>query len=274
VIPTALAEQLIRGLADLLRVSFRSPTPGMEHVIDDLLAEDGALYKGPYVSLGLPFSAGEPAAGERFPGVPLGFTPHAHQVRAFDRLGARRKLSTLVATGTGSGKTESFLVPILAHCLEEAEAGTPGVKAVLVYPMNALATDQAGRIARMTWARPALKGRLRAGLYIGESKHGRRTPEVAMGERHVVTDRRALQDDPPDLLLTNYKMLDYLLLRPQDRRIWRHNGRGVLRFLVVDELHTFDGAQGTDLACLIRRLRRRLQADDGSLCCDVGDPRR
>jgi DEAD/DEAH box helicase domain-containing protein len=262
VIPSALAGQLGRGLADFLRFSFWSSTPGMGRVIDDLLAQPGGLLKGPYLSLKLPF---RPGSNPRFfPEVPLAFMPHEHQERAFGRLGGRRKLSTLVATGTGSGKTEAFLLPILDHC--RAEAGTPGVKAILIYPMNALATDQAARIAATIHGNDRLRGRVSAGLYIGEDRGGA-VGETAMGPTAVITDRATMQATPPDILLTNYKMLDYLLLRPRDQGIWQHNARGALRFLVVDEIHTFDGAQGTDLACLIRRLKRRLQVDDGSLCC-------
>ena len=83
----------------------------------------------------------------------------------------------------------------------------------------------------------------------------------------MVTDRDTLRERPPDILLTNYKMLDYLLVRPFDFRLWRHNRPDTLRYLVVDELHTFDGAQGTDLACLIRRLRMRLGASRDTLIC-------
>ncbi len=72
---------------------------------------------------------------------------------------------------------------------------------------------------------------------------------------------------PPDILLTNYKMLDYLLIRPRDRQLWEHNGPTTLRYVVVDELHTFDGAQGTDLALLLRRLRARLHTPAGHLIC-------
>ena len=156
-----------------------------------------------------------------------------------------RWCSTLVATGTGSGKTECFLLPILDHCLRD---NRPGVKAILIYPMNALATDQAGRIARLIHNAPALRG-VRAGLYVGGEGDAHR----AMGPGHLITDRGRMRREPPDILLTNYKMLDYLLLRPEDQGVWQHNAPGVLRSLVVDELHTFDGAQGTDLACLIRR---------------------
>lgn len=262
-IPSALTGQLEQGLADFLRFSFWSSTPGMEHVVDDLLAEPGALLKGPYVSLKLPFVTGKDPAF--FPDVPLDFLPYLHQEQAFARLGGRRKLSTLIATGTGSGKTESFLLPILDHCL--ADAGQPGVKAILIYPMNALATDQAGRIARLIHGNDKLRGKVTAGLYIGESRKKGARGETRMGPQTVITDRATMQDAAPNILLTNYKMLDYLLLRPQDQKVWQHNTRGTLRFLVVDEIHTFDGAQGTDLACLLRRIKRRLQVDDGSLCC-------
>lgn len=266
-IPAAVAWQLRQGLSDYLRYAFRSRTPGMTAVIDDLLAEPEALLKGPYVSLGLPFAPG--SATEPFPKVPLGFTPYLHQQLAFDRLGGRRKHNTLVATGTGSGKTECFLWPILDLC--RRRIGKPGIKAILVYPMNALATDQARRIAMAIHDTPALKGKVRAGLFIGQGgvtgKPGTQSGRAQMGPVDVITDRDTMRADPPDILLTNYKMLDYLLLRPADRGLWQHNKRERLRYLVVDELHTFDGAQGTDLACLIRRLKHRLEVDDGSLCC-------
>jgi len=262
--PTALGQQLEHGIRDFLRYSFWSSTPGMEHVVEDLVSTPDALVKGPYVSLKLPFVRG--SSPDFFPDVPLGFTPHAHQERAFERLGGlQRKRSTLVATGTGSGKTESFLLPILDHCLRES--GSPGVKAILIYPMNALATDQALRIAKLVHRNERLQGSVRAGLYIGERPGTSGGTKRAMGPTTVITDRESMKLDPPDILLTNYKMLDYLLLRPGDQGVWRHNHRGTLKFLVVDEIHTFDGAQGTDLACLVRRLKRRLQVDDGSLCC-------
>ena len=82
----------------------------------------------------------------------------------------------------------------------------------------------------------------------------------------VITCKATLRETPPDILLTNYKMLDYLLIRPRDQPLWRFNSPGLWRYLVVDELHTFDGAQGTDLACLIRRLRDRLQAGPELAC--------
>ncbi|MFW6023722.1 MAG: helicase-related protein, partial [Myxococcota bacterium] len=79
-----------------------------------------------------------------------------------------------------------------------------------------------------------------------------------MGPGHVIDMRKQLLLDPPDVLLTNYKMLDFLLLRPKDRALWAKNGPDTLRYVVIDELHTYDGAQGTDVACLLRRLSARL----------------
>lgn len=83
----------------------------------------------------------------------------------------------------------------------------------------------------------------------------------------LISDKATLRLSPPDILLTNYNMLDYLLIRPEDRTLWLQNGPDTLRFLVVDELHTFDGAQGSDLACLIRRLKARLAIEPEFLCC-------
>lgn len=260
-IPSALVAQLEQGLRDFLLSSFSSTTPGFDTAIRRLLDEHGRLVKGPYVQVALPFVRG--ARPDWFPKVPLPFTPHAHQELAFARLGATTKRSTLIATGTGSGKSESFLWPILAHC--EAHAAEPGIKAILIYPMNALASDQALRIARAIEGNPSLRGKVRAGLYIGDD--GDSQAHGTMGPDHVITDRSVLKQQPPDILLTNYKMLDYLMVRPRDRHLWKGSTTGSVRFLVVDELHTFDGAQGTDLACLIRRLKARLHVEPGQLCC-------
>ncbi|HEY1914281.1 MAG TPA: DEAD/DEAH box helicase [Streptosporangiaceae bacterium] len=161
----------------------------------------------------------------------------------------RRRLSsfdheaqpTLVTTGTGSGKTEAFLIPVLDHCRRARQAGHPGVKAVLLYPMNALATDQSLRINDLL-NHPALQD-VTAGLYIGE------TPDTAYSR--VLTERSEIRSQRPDILITNYKMLDLLLQRGDDLPLWQDAD---LAYVVVDEFHTYDGAQGTDVAMLLRRL--------------------
>ena len=265
-IPSVVASEVTRALRDFLTTGFGPSNPELASVVDDFLADPANLVKGPYLSIALPFRRA-PEGGEPFPEVPLGFIPYRHQRTAFSRLSAGTGRSTVIATGTGSGKTECFLYPILDHCREQAESPggrREGIKAILIYPMNALATDQARRIAETVHGTPSLRGRVSAGLYVGE---GERSPHTTMGPDHVTTDRATLRERPPDILLTNYKMLDFLLMRPIDHRLWRLNGPEALRYLVVDELHTFDGAQGTDLACLVRRLRSRLQATRERLIC-------
>ena len=265
-LPSVVASELEQVAADAIRTAFHPTTPGFRGLIDRFLAEREQLLKGPYVSVALPFHQG--SGRNWFPEIPLPFPPYRHQEKAFERLLPGSPRNTLVATGTGSGKTECFLLPLLEHCRQQHAQGQRGIKAILIYPMNALATDQARRIADLIHTTPALAG-LRAGLYIGATDD---TPTAAMSATSVITDKDALHKAPPDILLTNYKQLDYLLLQPQVQSLWEHNGRlpdgsSTLRYLVVDEFHTFDGAQGTDLACLIRRLRDRLQCPGEELVC-------
>jgi len=266
-IPSLVAQDIIEGLSQYLITGFEPSNPTFRGIVRTFLDQPGSLHKGPYLSLGLPF---RPGAGDRnrFPGFETRHPPHHHQELAWRRLNsAATPASTLVATGTGSGKTECFLYPLLDHCWREHRAGRRrGIKALVIYPMNALGSDQARRFAETVHASPGLRDRIRVGLYIGQGQGGAPGAD-AMSAASVITAKEAMRRDPPDILLTNYKMLDYLLIRPRDRVLWQDNGPRTLRYLVVDELHTFDGAQGTDLALLIRRLKARLQTPAGHLLC-------
>jgi len=261
-IPSVLASQLIKGTKDYLNTTFPSSTPAFFEMIDRFVNEDGKLFKGPYISVALPFRKGDESA-RYFPDtLSENFKPFYHQELAFKRLGGEVSKPTLVATGTGSGKTEAFMYPILDYCFKNKD--TKGIKAIIIYPMNALATDQAKRFAKTISGTASLSG-TRVGLYIGSSELN---PHKSMSDDYVITDKDILCDNPPDILLTNYKMLDFMLMRPRDQKIWKHNiGTGVLKFIAVDEIHTFDGAQGTDLASLMRRLRAKLDVKKGYLAC-------
>lgn len=258
--PILLGEEVADGLKDLVKSSFETTSPAYRGMIDSFLADERNLLKGPWISVDLPF---RPAASdaEPFPNVPLGYRAYRHQDLAFQRLCRPSPRSTLVATGTGSGKTESFLWPILDACRELK--GQPGIKAIIIYPMNALASDQARRIAKAVHRIPALKG-VRCGIYADAEP---KPATDVMSEEDVITRRAEMLNNPPDILLTNYKMLDLLLLRGRDKRLWAKNDPDTLRYLVVDELHTFDGAQGADLALLIRRLKARLKTPNKHLAC-------
>src|SRR5579863_1419065 len=261
-IPSVIARQIQRGVEDFLLTTFPITNPFFAGALEKLLATPGMLFRGPYLSIKLPFvQAGD--IPHRFPEVtPESFSPYRHQQQAFERLDTQVGRSTIVASGTGSGKTECFLYSILDHCFRHR--GRRGIKAILIYPMNALATDQAQRLAKMIWRNPELRGYVNAGLYLGGLE---RRPSQVMTEQDLITDRDILRAAPPDILLTNYKMLDYLLVRPRDARLWRLNEPDSLRYLVVDQLHTFDGAQGADLACLTRRIKERVKTPPEHLCC-------
>ena len=266
--PLIVAQQVTQGVADFLRTAFPSTTPGFIGLLERFLEQRDNIFKGPYLTVPLPYSPGPKQSKPSFSWLADDFKPHAHQAKAFDRLTGEGARSTLVATGTGSGKTECFLYPILEHCRQARAEGRPGIKAIILYPMNALAADQAGRVAKTIVKTAALAG-VRAGLYVGDTpaEESNTVKELDPDTFTVITDRDALRANPPDILLTNYKMLDFLLLRAADVQLWAQQRPDTLRYLVVDELHTFDGAQGTDLACLIRRLKGRLGAAPGQLVC-------
>ena len=261
-IPGLLAKEVSDALKEFIVTGFETETAPFSGEFRRLVEEhqDGqAFIKGPFVSIGLPFIQGQ-SGQDFFSMLKTEYPAYAHQEQAWQRLDSdRNPQNTLVATGTGSGKTECFLYPLLDHCQRHPEHG---IKAIVIYPMNALATDQAKRFAEIIHQQEALKG-VRVGLFVGGDGQG----SQVMSPKQVITSKTALRESPPDILLTNYKMLDYLLMRPTDQSLWAHNGPDTLRYLVVDELHTFDGAQGTDLSLLIRRLRARFDMAPNQLIC-------
>ena len=229
--------------------------------------EEHGMFKGPYVSLKLPFKTND--EGESIPlEIKPNFPPYKHQYESFKRLSSlngHQPQPTLLTTGTGSGKTESFLYPVLDYCYQKRDQ--QGIKVIILYPMNALATDQAKRLAETIFQDSRLNGSVTAGLFIGEGKNKGKFPKK-MGEVNIIEDREEIISNPPDILLTNFKMLDYGLMRHQFHNLWNYNfdNPELLQFLVLDELHTYDGAQGTDVANLIRRLKLKLNLSKGHLC--------
>lgn len=261
-IPSLLAQDVAKSLREFIVTGFETDTWPFAGKFEQLVNShnDGeAFIKGPYVSISLPFAKNTDRK-DFFSGFETEYSPFVHQQQAWSNLRSNGKPhSTIVATGTGSGKTECFLYPLLDHCQRNVK---PGIKAIVIYPMNALAGDQAKRFADVIHSTPELKGKVRVGLFVGGE-----SDEKFMGEKQVITCKNTLRKSPPDILLTNYKMLDFLLMRPKDQVLWQHNMPDKLKYLIVDELHTFDGAQGSDLAMLIRRLKARLGVKTEDLIC-------
>lgn len=260
-LPSILAKQLQEGLNDYIETTFPMATPYFKGSLNRLLDTKGAIFHEPYFTVRLPFRISDNEE-ENFESIKMPYKPYVHQQQAFNRLNGEDGRSTLIATGTGSGKTECFIYPILEYCYKHR--GEKGIKALIIYPMNALASDQAKRIAETIHQSDQLRNNVTVGMYVGGHEDN---PNRIMGLDHVITDHDTLLASPPDILMTNYKMLDYLLIRPKDANLWKDNNPDTLKYIAVDELHTFDGAQGTDLACLLRRLKSRLYIQPGYLCC-------
>ena len=166
---------------------------------------------------------------------------HKHQREAI--LKARERKSYVLTSGTGSGKSLTYIIPIVDHVLRSGSGH--GIKAIIVYPMNALANSQDEELKKFLEKGYPGGSPVRFARYTGQEK----------GDA-----REAIRRDPPDILLTNYMMLELLLTRTEDRELVRA-AQG-LEFLVFDELHTYRGRQGADVALLIRRCREAFGGRD------------
>ena len=173
---------------------------------------------------------------------------YVHQVQSLEL--AQKGKNVIVATGTGSGKTECFLLPLLHDALSSPG---DGVTAIVIYPLNALANDQLSRLRALLVGIPEVT----FGRYTGETPLDR--SNLTDAERHEILERNErfsreeIRSHPPHVLLTNFAMLEYLLLRPRDSDIFRHQR---LKYVILDEAHTYSGAQGIEVGLLMRRLQQ------------------
>lgn len=269
------SKEIRESLLSYLKATFTFRKKSVATAFDDFMTDPThGMFKGPYLSLKLRFVKADAEATEKVPlMIKPDWSPYDHQVKSWERLSTQEQepRATIVTTGTGSGKTECFMYPVLDYCYRQQRRN--GIKVIILYPMNALATDQAKRLAEAIHSDERLKGEVRAGLFIGEGAGGGKInyPQV-MGESNIVENRDTILDTPPDILLTNFKMLDYALMKAEYHRLWKHNleDSQLLKFLVLDELHTYDGAQGTDVANLIRRLKLKLNLPATGQLCPIG----
>ena len=199
---------------------------------------------------------------------------YLHQDQAISKITEKQR-NLVVATGTGSGKTEAFLIPIIDHLLREEGVGTlshSGVRALLLYPMNALANDQLKRLRQVLAKYPSIT----FGRYTGETETKDEEAEDRFYDQfpneprlpNELISRNQMRKNPPHILLTNYAMLEYLLMRPEDCEFFDDETGRHWRFVVLDEAHIYDGAIGIELAMLLRRLKDRVvDGQEGRLRC-------
>ena len=272
-------ERIRQRYENYLKTSFFFKEPHLRASFQEALRVEGSLLKGPFQEPHRRFADGMHAhnlAAECFPGGAESLLPalidgrlYTHQERAV-RATHVDGVNVVVATGTASGKTESFLYPILFELYRQHLAGEleePGARAMILYPMNALANDQRERLGAICGSLQDAGSDFEPtfGQYIGQ------TPENA-GDRWRNAAARAedrlpgelvfrdeMRSSPPHILLTNYSMLEYLLIRPDDSPLF-DAGRGVhWQFVVLDEAHQYRGAKGMEMGMLIRRLKQRLR---------------
>ncbi|HRH02319.1 MAG TPA: DEAD/DEAH box helicase [Bacteroidia bacterium] len=269
------AEEIKNAVVEYLKATYNFDDKRTERAFEDFLYNKRhGMFKGPYIQIRLPFKRLEDNVNLADTlTIQPNFRPYLHQYEAFQRLSSKNNNAqpVILTTGTGSGKTESFLYPLLDYCFQNM--GRPGIKAVILYPMNALATDQARRLAEMIHnykdanGNYVLRDKIRAGLFIGEGKSKGKNRPTRMEENRIIEDRDTIVQSPPDILLTNFKMLDFSLMQARFHNIWKYNynDSSLLKYIVLDELHTYDGAKGSDVANLIRRLKLKLSIDNNYL---------
>jgi ATP-dependent helicase YprA (DUF1998 family) len=285
--PVELAKLVEERYRRYLRTTFYFRDPVLRSSFEQALLGSGHLYKGPFLESTPVFKKGL-SPRQLFQEL-LGTVPESaflaavqddrplykHQEEAIRRVFAGRNV--VIATGTGSGKTEAFLYPILLHLYREfiAKELCPGVRALVLYPMNALANDQRDRLGAPDTAPPGISSildsrqaafRFTFGQYIGETpkdendtfRNARSRLEARYPGELVL--RNEMWKSPPHILLTNYSMLEYLLLRPEDSELFDGGRAKWWTFLILDEAHQYRGAKGIEMAMLIRRLKERLRS--------------
>lgn len=200
--------------------------------------------------------------------MPLTRPLYLHQEQAIDTITTKEQ-NAVITTGTGSGKTECFLIPVINELLREKETGTlcPGVRALLIYPMNALANDQIKRLRELLMYYKDIT----FGVYNGDTERlekdayskycdlhsGETCEELRTPLENELISREKMNETPPNILCTNYAMLEHLLLRPENVKLFQNSD---FRFIVLDEAHIYTGATGMETALLLRRLKARINS--------------
>ena len=270
--PVIASEHIKEKYYRYLKTSFKLGEPYKKE-FESLLENQDAFAKGPYLDVTDAFQKGmsiteliqEGVLPNSFSRINMNLTRplYLHQEKAIRKI-ANEKKNLVVSTGTGSGKTESFLIPVLRELVMESEAGTlcPGVRALLIYPMNALANDQMERLRSLLSGYPEIT----FGVYTGQTKQKdadaieeyKSLNNGALPGVNELISRDQMIASPPHILITNYAMLEYLMLRPKDSVFFDGEAATHWKFIVFDEAHVYSGSTGIEVSMLFRRLKAKL----------------
>ena len=282
--PIETARKVEDSYREYIATTIHFDDADLQKQLETILCEPGYLAKGPFLEAAPPYRKDKTVADLVDEGLlckgmmSLGggearnFDPYrplyVHQVKAIEKSVAGCNYA--VVTGTGSGKTECFLLPILNDILSEFEKSgrSAGVRAMILYPMNALANDQLKRLRQL------LKGTdITFGRYTGDTEEKEsvalrkwkdENPDQTRLPNEIIS-REKIRENPPNILLTNYSMLEYLLLRPEDAPLFEGAFGANWRHIAIDEAHVYSGALGTEIAYLLRRVKARIESETGEL---------
>ncbi len=264
------AEFIDKEYREYLRSSYSFGNDKYQDLYEKRLNEE-ELYKGPFLHMSMPFKKGRSlnqlidknivdSDFRKLGNIHLNRTLYLHQEKSIVKIADKRNI--VVTTGTGSGKTECFLYPIINEIMKEKRNGNkePGIRAMFLYPMNALVNDQIDRLREILSSYPEIT----YGSFTGDTpenykdggtreKFAENNGIASLLDNELVT-REEMRKNPPSLLFTNYSMLEYMLIRPKDSVLFNPENLNNWRFIVLDEAHTYGGALGIELSMLLKRV--------------------
>lgn len=272
--PIKSTEKILDNYKSYILSTFHTDSEVYNNQIEKLVNGEYELLKGPYIQLTDNYKKGKSIRELTDSFLSTEFLKmnskkfdsdmklYVHQIEALENIIVNDH-STVVSTGTGSGKTESFLLPIFNHLMKEIEDGSikrPGVRAMIIYPMNALVNDQIKRLKELLENYTQIS----FGFFTGETREI--TNEKGYKERFNSTPcknevylLKEMRESPPHILITNYAMLEHILIKPENAvEIFNPNSADLWKYIVLDEAHSYGGAKGTEVSMLLRRIRTTL----------------
>jgi ATP-dependent helicase YprA (DUF1998 family) len=300
--PIAAVEQPRQDFIRYLLTAYPLRDRHLRYALKQQLEQPGTVWQHPYLEGSQPYKPASsvnalvnqkvlhPEMGTLF--VPSQRPLYEHQEKAVKAV-IQDKQNIVVATGTGSGKTECFLLPMLDMLLkEETELLNSGVRALILYPMNALVNDQVKRLRKLLCRQTTVK--IKFGFYTSrtETKKDKaidalyqeftayeskeleelftetEITNLKLNSREKLIDRaidktlkvqclsrEEIWEKPPHILVTNYSMLEHMLIRPKERNEIFGVSTSTFKMLVVDEAHTYNGSTGSEVSMLLQRLK-------------------
>ena len=282
--PAKAAEEIKKEYIGYINTTFHFRNQELQKKLLDEL--DKTVSNGPFVEIKDSFKSGRSIEeliddgilsplfrdlemGKKYsPKLPISRPLYLHQEKAVEKIVLGNNV--VVSTGTGSGKTNCFLIPVINELLREKEKGqlNDGVRAIFIYPMNALANDQIKGLREILMVYPDI----RFGVYNGGTEN-REMDAIKLYEAMYANEKYAelrkrlpneevsrerMKERPPHILFTNYAMLEHMLFRPGDDSIFSNSN---FKFVVLDEAHVYAGATGIETAFLMGRLKGRITGD-------------